>query len=144
MPVICPYCHNQASLTTGAEVYPRHPDLAANKIWICRPCEAWVRCHSGTDRPLGQLADGKLRAARQAGHRAFDPLWEHMWRVNGGSKEDARGIAYGWLAEQLGVLPADCHFAGFSYEQCLKATLLCRELLVQLDVEIQDSQSPLL
>jgi len=135
MAVTCQYCHREAALTTGAEVYPRHPHLAEKKVWMCRPCEAWVGCHEGTDRPLGQLGDGKLRAAREAGHRAFDPLWQHMWHVNGGDKIDARNIAYGWLAEQLGIVPADCRFAGFSYEQCLKATLLCRELQAQLDGE---------
>lgn len=133
MAVICPYCKHGAELTTGAEQYPDQPHLAANKVWVCRFCDARVGCRDDTDIPLGSLADGKLRAARQAGHDAFDRLWREMWRLSGGNEVEARLTTYGWLAEQLGVLPADCRFAMFGYEQCLKATLLCRDMQEALD-----------
>jgi hypothetical protein len=66
-----------------------------------------------------------------------------MWRINGGSKGNARNLAYGWLDDQLGMPLPDRHLGGRSYEQCLKATLLCRDLQAQLDAE-HGSQDSLL
>ena len=85
--------------------------------------------------PLGSLADGRLRAARKAAHDAFDPLWREMWTLNGGSKQEARSTAYTWLADQLGIPAQQCHFGGLEYERCIKATLICREMLAELDKE---------
>jgi len=135
MSVICPYCHSTAELSTGAEQYPNHPHLATKKVWVCRSCDARVGCKGDTDIPLGSLADGKLRAARQAAHDTFDPLWQEMWRLNGGPEQDARLTAYAWLADQLGIPAEQCRFGGMEYEQCLKATLVCREMQAELDQE---------
>lgn len=135
MAVICQYCHRMAVLTTGAEVYSDRPDLANRKIWKCDPCQAWVGCQDDTDIPLGSLADGKLRSARIAAHAAFDPLWKAMRHLNGISEIGAREIAYGWLAEQFRIPREECRFASMDYEQCLRATVLCRELQAELDQE---------
>jgi len=135
MPVICQYCHRPAELSSGAQEYPDHPHLARKKVWVCRFCDARVGCHDDTDVPLGSLADGKLRAARQAGHGAFDTLWREMWCTNGGSEQQARSTAYAWLADQLGIPAEQCRFAGLEYEMCLRATLICREMQAELDQE---------
>ena len=119
--VVCPYCMNDAELVDGSEIYPHRPDLFEQNFWRCDPCGAYVGCHKpnpkmGYDgtQPLGRLADAKLRAAKSAAHRAFDPIWKdgHMRR-----KE-----AYAWLAGKLGIQVSECHIGEFDVETCLKVS----------------------
>lgn len=117
MRVICPYCHRDARLVTGVAIYPRRPDLAAKQFWDCRPCDAWVGVHPPSKRwnptgvkPLGRLANAELRREKQRAHAAFDPLWM--------SREMTRQAAYAWLAQALGVSPANCHIGMFDVDAC--------------------------
>lgn len=106
----CPYCQKPAALVGGAKVYPHRPDLAEKRFYACFPCGAWVGCHPGTENALGRLANAELRAAKQAAHAAFDPIWTGgRWR---------RQDAYEWLAEQLGIDRAACHIGMFDVDQC--------------------------
>lgn len=117
----CPYCIHPAPLVSGKAVYPHRCDLWSKKFYHCVPCGAWVGCHpphipgmgggqgDGTV-PLGRLANAELRAAKQAAHAAFDPLWKH-----GPLK---RREAYAWLAQQLGIRASECHIGQFDVDQC--------------------------
>ncbi|MDB5445667.1 MAG: hypothetical protein JWQ97_984 [Phenylobacterium sp.] len=107
--VDCGECGKPAGLVDGRLVYPHRPDLHAKHFWRCCACLAFVGCHQGTSIPLGTPAGPETQAARRAAHGAFDPLWERKIRKEGVSKKHARGAAYRWLAEQLGIEPAKTH-----------------------------------
>ena len=118
MPTVpCPYCGDPAELVGGDRVYPHRPDLAGKRFYLCAPCDAYVGCHPGTTEPLGRLADKALRRAKVAAHNAFDPLWQ--------VGPMTRSEAYRWLAEALGVAPADCHIGLFDLQQCQRVIQVC-------------------
>lgn len=129
MPLTCPYCDRPAELVGGNVIYPHMNSLHHLKFWLCRDCNAYVGCHRKGKRahgiksdgslPLGTLANAKLRKARNAAHRAFDPIWRR-----GDMK---RTDAYAWLAERMGISAANCHIARFDEEQCARVVELCAE-----------------
>ena len=106
----CPYCQGPVALVTGEVIYPHQPDLHDKRFWRCAPCDAYVGCHPGTDKPLGRLANAELRKAKQAAHRVFDPLWK--------SKKMKRSAAYGLLAQRLGISKNQCHIGYFDIDTC--------------------------
>lgn len=106
----CDHCDGPAQLQPGSVVYPDRDDLAERQFWVCWPCDAWVGCHNGTDKPFGPLARLELRQARHAAHRAFDAVWQ------GGHME--RSAAYDWLARELEVPRHRCHIGMLSLEDC--------------------------
>lgn len=121
----CPYCEQPAQLITGAEMYPRRPDLANRYFWRCAPCDAHVGCHQAGNgygdgtQPLGRLANAALRHARSLAHAAFDPLWKGKHRPMN------RYRAYEWLSEQLGLSPAETHIGEFDEATCARVITLC-------------------
>ena len=116
----CPYCGNDAELTTGYKVYPHRLDLADLKVWACFPCDAWVGTHknSPTHAPLGRLANAELRKAKMAAHAAFDPWWK--------SGRMTRREAYQKLADLMSLDPKDTHIGMFDVDQCKTVVLLSR------------------
>lgn len=110
MKIQCPYCGGPAHCVTGAVLYGNRFDLLDKKFWRCKPCGAHVGCHPGTAIPLGRLANKQLRKAKMAAHAAFDPLWK--------SREMTRSQAYAWLADALGISPANCHIGMFDVDGC--------------------------
>lgn len=92
-------------------------------IYLCRPCNAYVGVHKGTDRALGRLADSELRYWKKAAHAAFDPLWQKQIS-QGISKHTARGNAYKWLAEQMQLDSNDAHIGMMDVEQCKRVVEL--------------------
>lgn len=109
----CPYCGEQAKLVNGDEVYPNRPELHEKLMYSCKPCDAYVGCHSGTNKPLGTLANAELRRARMAVHSVFDPMWK--------SGRYTRKNAYNWLRQQMNTTKYDCHIAKFDIKQCERA-----------------------
>jgi hypothetical protein len=112
---LCPYCGGPVQLVTGKAVYPHRPDLFAKKFWMCKPCNAYVGCHKKTDRPLGRLADARLRHWKMQAHTAFDPIWKTAKKAD---QAKERTQAYIWLASQMGLDTKDCHIGMFDAEQC--------------------------
>lgn len=119
--ITCHYCHRDAELVQGHEIYPHREDLHHLYFWLCGPCNAYVGCHrkgatigrgkqSDGTVPLGRLADAELRKAKSAAHYAFDPLWR-----SGGM---SRSKAYAWLAHQLGISVQNCHIGMFDVAGC--------------------------
>lgn len=123
---ICPYCQATAVLVGGDVIYPRRRGLASKRFYKCLSCpDAYVGCHPGTDRPLGRLADARLRQAKQLAHEVFDPLW--MTKVERGMvKGKARGLGYQWLSVQLGINSRDCHIGMMDAETCMRVVAICR------------------
>ena len=124
----CPYCGEPAELVTGKAIYPHRPELHRKRLWRCEPCDAHVGCHEpargrrgfgdGTV-PLGRLANAELRRAKQDAHDAFDPMWE--------KGRMARGAAYAWLAERMGMDERQCHITNMSVEQCRRVVAIMKE-----------------
>ena len=117
----CPYCQRPSLLVTGKTIYPHRPDLVAKRFWQCAPCDAYVGCHPPAGRngkggqgdgtmPLGRLANAELRKAKRRAHDAFDPLWK--------ARHMSRQSAYKWLAEKLGISPANCHIGMMDVDGC--------------------------
>jgi len=113
---VCPYCGHPPLLT----------DTKFGKRWECSPCGAYVGTHKGTEIPLGSLADPKLRERRQEVHKYFDQMWRFAMHKRGISKHGARGAAYEWLAEQMGLAQVECHIGMMDLEECALAVKLCK------------------
>lgn len=58
-----------------------------------------------------------LAKARIAAHAAFDPLWK--------SGQFSRGVAYEWLAGEMGLSVKDTHMILFDIEQCQRVVAIC-------------------
>lgn len=122
--MLCPYCCKLAYLVSGQAIYPHRQDLWAKRFWKCDPCQAWVGCHEGTDRPFGRLADKHLRAAKSRAHIAFDEQW--LAGTKSGRRR-RREYAYRLLATQLGIDREDCHIGLFDIQTCAEVVKLCGE-----------------
>lgn len=109
----CPYCSAPTALVGGDVIYPHRTDLAEKKFWICYPCDAYVGCHPGTERPLGTPAKAVLRGMRSRVHAALDPLWR--------TGKMRRNEVYAQLATEMGIPPEKCHVGMFDADQCVAA-----------------------
>jgi len=88
-------------------------------IYLCRPCDAYVGVHRGTDKPKGRLANKQLRYWKIAAHEAFDPIWQ--------TKLMKRNEAYKWLAECMGLDQKKTHIGMFDVEQCKQVIKICND-----------------
>lgn len=121
----CRYCTRPAKLLRlGEEGYPYRRDFGPT--WTCLPCQAWVGCHPHTERALGGLANAELRAAKQAAHAAFDPLWQRKMEREQCSKGVARRAGYRWLSQQLGIPFERTHIGYMSLDECRKVVEVCK------------------
>lgn len=139
MIVLCSYCFKPAALVTGKEIYPHRPELYTLKFWECAACQAYVGCHKAScgqgdgTKPLGRLANAKLRAAKSLAHKMFDPIWKTKAIKRQAfdaprCKPLKRKDAYKWLASMLGIAVDECHIGMFNVEQCQNVANLCRAL----------------
>jgi hypothetical protein len=81
MKIYCVQCQNDvdARLTDGVEIYPHRPDLGELPFWKCDACKNYVGCHHKTSdrtKPLGNIPNKEIKAARQHIHKILDPLWQ--------------------------------------------------------------------
>lgn len=113
--VFCPYCGQQAKYVDSKIVYGRSYGM----IYLCKPCNAYVGVHKGTNEPLGRLANKELRNLKMAAHEAFDPIWK--------TKKMKRNQAYNWLAEQMELSPEETHIGMFDVSQCKKVIKICKK-----------------
>lgn len=118
--VYCGYCEKRAEVVDGHSLYGYEHKLSNKKFYCCKPCEAWVGMHEGSNKPFGSLANAKLRKKRLDTHKAFDVLWRDKQNPT-----VARKQAYSWLASKM-VLDVDqCHIGMFDIEQCNLAIRFC-------------------
>lgn len=117
----CPYCGSEVILKDAEYVYKTPKARSWGKVWVCSnfpACDAYVGCHPNTTKPLGRLANERLRALKSEAHRQFDPLWKSHFM--------SRRQAYSWLADKLNLLPKDCHIGMFDVKMCQRVIHLCR------------------
>ena len=120
--LVCPYCQMPAELALASDhLYGRD----FGPVWECRPCEAWVGVHPGTTKPLGTLANAKLRKARRRAHEAFDPLWQAQLRRKPIQRWEARRNWYQWLSHKLNIPFDDCHIGMMGIEDCQRVVTEC-------------------
>lgn len=117
----CPYCLKKTVYVDSEEVYGRSYGM----IYLCRPCDAWVGVHKGTNHALGRLANDELREAKKEAHYYFDKLWKAKM-LQGISKNKSRGAAYKWLASQLGIKAPETHIGWFDVDMCNRVVEICR------------------
>ena len=117
--VLCSYCARPAVLVDSAEVHSR----SYGKVWLCRPCNAWVGVHPGTTKPLGRLANATLRRLKIKAHDAFDPHWK--------ADPTQRQFAYSALAYVLGIPLDGCHIGEFDEAMCQRVIDACNAGLVR-------------
>ncbi|MCW3466528.1 DUF3268 family zinc-finger domain-containing protein [Chitinophaga nivalis] len=111
---ICPYCGGEPIFTDSCEIYGKSYGM----ISLCRPCDAYCGVHKGTNKPLGRLADKKLREMKKLAHAAFDPIWQE--------KILNRKEAYKWLSAKLNISEQRCHIGMFDIETCLLVINSCK------------------
>lgn len=121
---ICIECGSLARPVTGEAIYPHRPDLHEKPFYLCA-CGAYVGCHPGTSIPLGKPAGPETRSARSQAHAVFDALWKRKAERGDCGFGKARGKAYRWLAEQLGIDPTDCHISWFDAATCRRVVEVC-------------------
>ncbi|RTL36515.1 MAG: hypothetical protein EKK53_22480 [Burkholderiales bacterium] len=120
----CPNCGSEPTLSLASNLWPR----ATGYVFVCPSypgCDSFVRCHAGTQEPLGTLAAPRLRRLRGEAHEAFDPLWNEPGTKFG------RDFAYQVAGQVLGI---DDFHIGYLDEAG------CRELIARID-EIDDALS---
>lgn len=113
--VICPYCGVTADYIDSAAIYGKSYGM----IYICPLCAARVGTHKGTDKPLGRLANERLRKLKQESHKALDAIWR--------SGELSRKGVYKWLSKKMKLSPEKTHIGLFDERQCYKVIKLCQE-----------------
>jgi hypothetical protein len=118
---VCPYCSKETEYVDSAAVYSRSYGM----IYLCRPCDAYVGVHKGTDKALGRLANKELREAKKAAHANFDSLWKRKME-NGFSKSKARAKAYAWLSKEMNLEAGLTHIGMMDVNQCQQVIEICK------------------
>lgn len=119
---ICPYCNNPTEYVDGKEVYQTK---SYGMIYLCRPCQAYVGVHKGTNKSLGRLANADLRKAKMEAHYWFDQIARQKGVINEVWPVFVKGVsnrnkAYLWLSKHLGISADDCHIGMFDVDVCQK------------------------
>lgn len=123
---LCPYCGSKPELIDSAEIYNGQ---SYGRAFICRPCNAYVSCHFGTETPKGRLANAELRQLKIEAHNVFDKIWKQKYKRG-------RYQAYYWLSKQL-QRPFDLtHIGMMDEETCRKTIEVCTHYLREHGEEV--------
>ena len=82
-------------------------------LYVCSrypECDAYVRVHAGTKKPVGKLANHELRALRRTAHQYFDRLYLTGLMT----KQDA----YRWLADLICAPLSEAHIGHLGEYYC--------------------------
>ena len=112
--MICPYCGKEAIWCENKEVYGINYGKSY-MCYFCKPCNAYVGCHTNSKTPLGTMANSELREWRKKAHQVFDPLWEqrHM----------RRRYLYQKMSEYFGK---QIHIGEANIEECKRIIEWCK------------------
>ena len=118
----CNYCGEPVELVIGEDIYPHLKYLHKRWYWKCTNCNAYVGTHinSKSHKPLGILANARLRRARMDAHIAIDAMWK-------GKDNTSRTDVYYWLADKLGLHITNCHIGQFRFKRCNKVVKIVEE-----------------
>ena len=82
----CPYCGSPVIYRSADGIY--RDNSRGTMLYVCShypECDAYVRVHTGTNIPVGSMANHELRTLRRTAHHYFDQLYESGYM----SKQDA-------------------------------------------------------
>jgi len=122
----CPYCNSDVIYVDSIKIYRKSHGM----IYLCSDyplCMSWVGVHSGTNYPLGRLANNELRKLKSEVHSWFDPIWKYLIKHKNQSKYKARNSTYQWLAFKMNIDIDDCHIGMFDVKQCKEAIIIIKE-----------------
>lgn len=122
--VRCPYCGSPAILRSADGIYRENSKNIM--LYVCKnypECDAYVRVHTGTNIPVGSLANHELRSLRRTAHDYFDQLYQSGFM----SKQEA----YQWLADFLAVPLSEAHIGYLSEYRCKEVIKGCRQMLMK-------------
>ena len=71
----CPYCGSHVTYRSADGIYK--DNSRGTMLYVCShypECDAYVRVHTGTNIPVGTMADRKLRKLRNEAHKHFSKL----------------------------------------------------------------------
>ncbi|WP_304647409.1 zinc-finger-containing protein [uncultured Duncaniella sp.] len=114
----CPYCGAPTKLVDDSEIYGRS---YGSKCYVCKPCDAWVGCHKGTDTSLGRIAGKELRQLKHLAYESFDRIWKEG--------HTSRKGAYEILSTALGLPIEQTHIGMFDEDMCRKVISLSNTVL---------------
>ena len=118
----CPYCGSTVEYRSAEGIYKdNHKNVM---LYVCTnypECDAYVRVHEGTNKPVGTLADSKLRAMRLEAHKLLDKIQE-------------RGImtkseCYQWIANTIMSPLSQAHIGYLGEYYCKIVIDECKKLL---------------
>ena len=135
----CPYCGGKAHLRDASSIY--HSFKYKGKMFVCEnfpKCDSYVGCHPNTTKPLGRMANKKLRTMKSKAHEYFDPLWKKRVFARKKSLSYNRTKAYQWLAEQLDLPESKCHIGLFDVDMCRKVMDVCSKKQIEEDIYINE------
>jgi len=121
-PTRCPYCGAPVRYRSADGIYRDNP--GGVMLYVCErypKCDAYVHTHAGTKVPMGNMADGSLRALRREAHAAFDQLYL--------SGMMSRDDAYRWLADMLQSPQSQAHIGNLGEYYCPKVIAESKALL---------------
>ncbi len=107
----CPYCGARTELRSADGIYQENRN--DTMLYVCKNypmCDTYVRVVPGTTRPMGSLANGRLRAMRTQAHRSFDQLHK--------SGIMTRSEAYQWLSVTTGLPMNKTHIGDMGEYYC--------------------------
>ena len=84
--------------------------------------------------PLGRLANHTLRAMRVKAIYYFDQVWKQMAERRGWTPNQARGMAYGWLAREMGIPSSECNLYAFDEVRIQVVIDICSAVGMKKDV----------
>lgn len=107
----CPYCGSPVVYRSADGIYKENSKEVM--LYVCSrypECDAYVRVHAGTRKPVGKLANHELRTLRRTAHQYFDQL--HLAGLM--SKQDA----YRWLADLISAPLSEAHIGYLGEYYC--------------------------
>lgn len=113
----CPYCFDEPEYVDSEEIYGKSYGM----VYLCRPCNAYVGVHKGTNKPLGRLANKELRKWKKEAHEYFDKIWK--------LKINTRKESYKWLSIHLDIPSQFTHIGMFGVDTCKEVVRLSKQLL---------------
>ena len=118
----CPYCGATAVLRTADGIY--YDNSRNVMLYVCSnypQCDAYVRVHPGTNKPVGTMAIHALRVLRNEAHRYFDMLHK------GGIM--TKPEAYYWLANLISAPLSEAHIGYLGEYYCTQVIEESKKLL---------------
>lgn len=128
----CPYCGASVVLRSADGIYKENSN--DTMLYVCShypECDSYVRVHKGTNKPVGTLANKKLREMRNTAHHYFNQLYLLGYM----SKDEA----YRWLANLVQSPLSEAHIGYFGEYYCQMVIDECKKILSRRKLKLRVS-----